>query len=473
MYYTSPMKRLFRKFVVKTGGVHRGEAGGVAVYSAFFIVFAIGVGALAIDVGRMTVLRSQMQDRADAGAMAAAVQLDGRLGAQTRAAAVAMNAMSQMSGIPGDGEVLNVQTVNFYSEYDPAPVAATGDEDSKFVEVILEPRRVDFFLEPVLNPSGNQHYKDLAALAVAAANPFICHAPPLMICDPGETDPTMDLALQSNIGRQILLKPPPGGGNTAWAPGNYGLLALPDGSIGADDIEAALAAVEPADCYSLDVSTAPGVKTNKVQKGMNARFDLPGGLHYPAPDVINYPKDVEIEADSTVMMGSGDWNIDAYWAAKHGGPVPDELGHSGPGGHDASRYQVYLYELGLQFGRNERQTIYPVAGALPEGYTLVSPAAPSVPVDPLNPDDPDYDGVPSQPVAANGYERRLVEVAVLQCVAEGVKGSHTYPTNGLYLEMFITQTVDEDPVGGIYGEIVRTLSPSNDPDFHANVKLID
>ena len=463
------MKRLFRKFVVKTDGVHRGEAGGVAMYSVFFIVFALGVGALALDVGRMTVLRSQMQDRADAGAMAAAVHLDGRDGAQARATAVATNAMSQMSGIPGDGENLNVQTVNFYSEYDPTPVAATGDEDSKFVEVTLEPRRVNFFLEPILNPSGADHYENLGALAVAAANPFICAAPPLMVCDLGETDPTMDLSLQSNIGRQIVLKPPPSGG-TAWGPGNYGLLALPDGSIGAADIETALASVEPADCYSLDVSTAPGVKTNKVKDGINARFDLPGGLPYPAPDVINYPQDVEIEADPNVVMGSGNWGIDAYWAAKHGGPVPVEL-QQGP--QSASRYQVYLYELGLQFGRNGRQTIYPVNGDLPEGYTLVSPAAPNVPVDPLNPDDPDYDGMPSQTVAANGYARRLVQVAVLQCAADGVKGSHTYPTSGNFLEMFLTQRVSEDPAGNIYGEIVRPLSPSNDPDFHANVKLVD
>ncbi len=111
------MKKLFRNFAFRAFWGCRGEGGGVTAYSAFFIVFAIGVGALAIDVGRMAVLRSQMQDRADAGAMAAAVQLDGRDGAQARATAVAMNARSQMSGIPGDGEDLNVQTVNFYSEY--------------------------------------------------------------------------------------------------------------------------------------------------------------------------------------------------------------------------------------------------------------------------------------------------------------------------------------------------------------------
>ncbi len=460
------MKKLFRNFAFRAFWGCRGEGGGVTAYSAFFIVFAIGVGALALDVGRMTVLRSQMQNRADAGAMAAAVQLDGRVGAQTRATAVAMNAMSQTSGISGDSQTLNVQTVNFYSEYGATPVAATGDEDSKFIEVILEPRRVDFLLEPVLNPSGTDHYKNLAARAVAGSNPFICQAPPLMICDLGEIDPAMNLSLQSNIGRQIVLKPPPGG-NSAWAPGNYGLLGLPDGSTGASDIENALAAVQPEDCYSLDVSTAPGGKTNKVKDGINARFDLPGGLPYPAPDVINYPKDVEIEASPQVMMGSGNWplgGLGGYWAAKHGGPVPNDM-------LGASRYQVYLYEQGLEFGRSDTdgQTIYPVVGALPAGYTLVSPAAPSIPEDAANPDDPDYDGVPSQTVASNGQARRLMKVAVLQCIAEGVKGSHAYPTNGNFVEIFITQSVKNKAV---YGEIVRPLTPSNDPGFHANVKLV-
>jgi hypothetical protein len=461
------MKKWFRKFEVKGVGVHRGEAGGVMVYSAFFIVLALSVGALVLDVGRMTVLRSQMQDRADAGAMAAAAQLDGRDGAQARATAVAMNATSQMSGIPGDGEDLNVQTVNFYSKYDPTPVAATGDEDSKFVEVTLEPRRVDFLLEPVLNPSGGQHYKSLAARAVAGLNPFICAVPPLMVCDPGETDPTKSLALVENIGRQTVLKMSPSGGG-AWGPGNYGLLALPDGSSGANSIEGALAAVEPEDCYTLDVLTAPGVAAKKVRHGINSRFEL-DHLSNPAPDVINYPKDVEIEADPMVVIGSGNWplgGLGGYWAAKHSGAtLPNDL-------LGASRYQVYLYELGLQFGRSDTngQTIYPVVGALPGGYTLVSPGGPSIPEDAANPDDPDYDGVPSETVAANGYARRLMKVAVLQCAAEGVGGSHTYTTNGNFVEMFITEAVDDKT---IYGEIVRPLTPSNDPNFHANVRLID
>ncbi|MBT3238015.1 MAG: hypothetical protein HOL37_03340 [Rhodospirillaceae bacterium] len=445
--------------------VVRDEAGGVAVYTGFFSVLALGAGTLVLDVGRMGVLRSQMQNRADAGAMAGASQLDGRVGAQSRAIALATNAMSQASFITSGTSELTVQSVDFYSEVEPDKIVASGDEDSKFIEIELDPKSIDFMFKPLLVTASGPNTQTMNAHATASSQPFICHAPPLMICDPGELDSSQDLSLQSNIGRQIALKPPPSGG-TAWAPGNYGLLALPDGSQGASDIEGALAAVEPADCYGLDVGTAPGVKTTKVKNGVNARFDLPGGLPYPAPNVINFPKDADVAADPNVYMGSGNWDLATYWADRHSTPLPTDL-------LDASRYQVYLYELGFEYARNGRQTIYPIEEALPSGFVTVTPMATDIPVDASHPDDPDYDGVPTATVADNGYSRRLVQVAVLQCQSEGVKGSHEYPTNGNYLEMFITEAVDGAPAGGIYAEIVRTLTPSNDPDFHANVKLVE
>jgi len=458
------MMRVLKNIAGLVGRLARNDKGGVAVFSGFFVVLALGAGALVLDVGRMSVLRSQMQDRADAGAMAGAAQLDSRAGAQVRATTIATAAMSQTSAITSSVSELGVASVTFYSEISPGLVLATGDEDSKYIEIGLDPKNVDYLLEPLLVTASGTHSQTLNATATAGVEPFICHAPPLMICDPGETDSTQDLSLAANVGRQIALKPPPSGGS-AWAPGNYGLLALPDGSIGANDLEAALAAIQPADCYGLDVGTAPGVKTNKVQNGINARFDVVGGLPYPAPNVINYPKDADILIDPNVSLGNASWDLAGYWTAKHTTPVPIEL-------LDASRYQTYLFELGLEFARNGRLTIYPIEGALPPGFTTVSPTAADIPVNASFPDDPDFDGVPSQTVASNGHARRLVQVAVLQCQAEDVKGAHEYPSNGNYLEMFLTEAVDGAPAGGIYAEVVRTLTPTNNPDFHANVKLV-
>ncbi|MEE8393197.1 MAG: pilus assembly protein TadG-related protein [Rhodospirillales bacterium] len=455
----------FCQVIARCKAFFTAERGGVAVYTSLFLLLAVGAGALAVDFGRLAVLGSQMQNRADAAAMAGATQLDGKDGARSRSSLIALNAMSQVSSIPGDGGDLAIQGVGFFSQIAPSRVVATGDEDSKFIEVILNPKRVDFIFSPLLDFSSTSNSKVMSSSAVAGTNPFICHAPPLMICDPSEGDPSLDLSLPQNAGRQIQLKPPINGGG-GWMPGNYGLLALPDGGVGASDIEEALAAVEPEDCYTLDVGTAPGVRTNKVQNGVNARFDLPGGLPYPAPNVINYPKDGDVELDPTIVVGSGTWDMDAYWAARHGGAPPAQL-------LGASRYQVYLFELGLEFARNGGQTVYPIEGTPPDGFTIVTPPGADIPVDPLNPDDPDFDGVPSSPVAANGYSRRLVQVAVLQCVAEGVSGSHTYPSNGDYVELFITEAVADEPAGGIYGEVVRPITTTNDPDFHANVRLVE
>lgn len=435
--------------------------GGVAVYMAIFGVVIVGAASLSLDFGRMVVLRTQMQDRADAGAMAGAVQLDGRDGAQARATAVARNAMRQTSGIAANGGELDVHAITFYSSMDP-DVSTVDDTDSKFIRVELNPKVVRMMFLPVLDSTAETE-RILRTQATATAAPFICHAPPLMLCDPKESNAGDDLSLPANVGRQIALKPPPNGG--FWAPGNYGLLALPDGSIGADDLMDALVAVEPPDCYSLDVTTAPGVKMNKIRDGINARFDL-DGLPDPAPNVINYPQDPALSGGVVGVLGAGDWDIETYWADRHGGSLPEAL-------DGASRYQVYLYELGETYARNGRQTQYPPADDLPAGFTLVTPPGEDIPEDADNPGDPNVDGVPDQAVASNGPARRLVKVAVLECMAEGIKGSHAYPTHGNYVEMFITQAVPTAPEGAIYGELVQPLSPNTDPDFHANVSLVE
>jgi hypothetical protein len=289
-----------------------------------------------------------------------------------------------------------------------------------------------------------------------------------MLCDFAEEDPALDLALPANIGRQIRLKEPQAGGGT-WAPGNFGLLSLPDGSGGANDIEGALAAVEPADCYGIDVITATGSKTNKTKDGINARFDVPGNpWPNPAPNVINFPRDADIIADPNAKLGSGNWDLAGYWMDKHGVAPPADL-------TGATRYQAYLYELGEEFARNGRETLYPVPASLPAGYTTVTPPAASVPVaaDPANANDNDFDGVPTQTEAANGYARRLVQVAQLNCVAEGINGYGTYPTDGNYIEVFLTETVKDPPDAAIYGEVVRPLTTINSPQFHANVRLVE
>ena len=465
----------------------RNQSGGVAVYAAIFSMLGIGAGALAIDIGRMTLLRAEMQNRADAGAMAGARYLDGRDGAQGRATEVATEAMQEYSNM-SNGSELSVPAagIDFYTTLDPL-VAATSDLDSGFIRVTLEPRQMTVYFRRVLDilaGQTNATSTTLNATAVAGTQPFICNAPPLMICDfndPAGSGP--DLKDPDNIGRQVRLKEPQGGGSQAWAPGNYGLLAV-NGSNAAGDAEAALAAVTPDACYAYLVQTNPGSMTNRVKKGINARFDLPANpWPYPAPNVINYPRDAVIIADSTATLGDGVWDLTTYWSARHGGAlVPPELSSIAGTGEQATRYQTYLYELGetflVQADSNEpgygKATIHPTV-ATPPGYAAVgpNPTGADVPVDGANPDDPEYDGEPSQTVASDGPARRIVEVALLKCATHNVQGSGSYPTEGNYLEMFITEYVPNPPNAAIYGEVLRALTPLNSPEFYSNVMLVE
>ena len=448
----------------------RDRSGGVAIYTAVFAVLGVSAGAVAIDFGRLQLVRTQMQHTADAAALAGVIHLNGQEGALARAENVAHNAMVQKSSVAATtGDQIAVAEVKFYSTYGATPVETTDDLDAQLIEVVLATRTAKNMFAPVLAKiatQGGSATQTLNARAVAGVRPYICHAPPLMMCDLTEDDPTLDPMDPANVGRMVVLKEPQGGGY--WAPGNFGLLSLPDGSSGAKDIEAALAAIAPQDCYQIDVLTATGSKTDKIKEGINVRFDTSTVSQPPAPNVISYDRDLDVIADDTVKMGSGVWDLSAYWTAKHGGAPPGLL--SG-----ATRYQAYLYELGEEFGRFGRQTIYPVPAdptTMPPGYSVVSPPGPDIPVDAANPNDPNYDGVPQNTPASNGPARRLLEVALLQCVADDVHGHHAYPTYGQYVEIFLTEEVNGAPEAAIYGEIVRPLSSVNDPEFHSNAALV-
>ena len=85
--------RMSRNGLVDRIGEFGAAAGGaVAIYVAFASVALIGALVLAIDVGRLAVVRSQMQNAVDAACISAVLQLDGETNARARAEAVARNA---------------------------------------------------------------------------------------------------------------------------------------------------------------------------------------------------------------------------------------------------------------------------------------------------------------------------------------------------------------------------------------------
>jgi Flp pilus assembly protein TadG len=428
------------------------QSGSVAVYSALFTILALSAGTVSIDVGRLVTLKAQMQHRADAGASAGAMQ---------RARDVAANASTDASNIASNTGAMAVASVNFYTEYSPN-VAATSDSNARIIEVIMTPQLVDFYFTPFLGLLIDQvtaDHQTVTAASVAQFAPIMCHAPPLMVCDLTETggEDVMDPA---NIGRQILVKSPQGS-NALWAPGNFGLLESGYGS-GANNLEIALADIEAPGCDSNVITTEPGTMANRVKDGINARFN--GSSYYtPAPNVQTYPRDTAFDAedadavDPGNRLGDGDWDVNDYWATNHPGDWMDS------DVRNATRYQMYLYELGETYAANGNQTIYPSPDTLPAGFTNVIPPYEDLPAT----------GEPDTIPASNGALRRVMQVAVLKCVAEEVRGRGDYPTDGNYIEVFLTEPVGDPPATAIYGEIIGRLTPDETMSFHSDARILD
>ena len=456
------------------------ESGAVAVYVALVSVALIGALVLGLDIGRLVTVQTQMQNAADAAATAAAIKLDGFDGARARATTVAKKAADPKSGFltkSGNPDI-EIDQVTFFSEYTPGgkQTVATSDGDAMIVKVTVVPRNVSLLLEPAfaaLAGSTAQRFTELNALAVAGNYMMMCDPPPLMICNPVEIG-LIDVTTTAAIGRQVKLRM---AGNSP-APGNFGLLCPPIGGGGAPDVEAFLAQPNYDECVASGLETKTGVVYTKVNNGINARFDIgkPKPLGDPARNVTVFVEDDSFAAD---MLGDGMWDANAYWdvAHDHDGDSVVDVGHEFPAAAlaDATRYQVYLYELNETYAHpisafDPPLTIYPVDDCtdLPTGFACVNPPGLDLPVN---------GAPPVSPPGVADARRRVMKAAVVRCVSLGIKGKTNIPMNQVKLiEIFISEPADGDSAttSPIVGEILGQITMYNPSGgILNNVNLIE
>src|SRR3546814_3840992 len=107
-----------------------------------------------------------------------------------------------------DDPNLAISEVVFYQSLEDG-ILATTDIDALAIEVTVQPRDLRFYFSAILDfVSGERSAQStsMSTRAGAKPQPYICHAPPLMICDLGELDPDLDLRKPEHAGRQISLK---------------------------------------------------------------------------------------------------------------------------------------------------------------------------------------------------------------------------------------------------------------------------
>lgn len=477
-------RNIFFQLLKKIG---KAQCGAMAVITVICLGLLAGAVAIAVEIGGYMNMATQLQHAADASALAGASQLDNKTGAIARAQLAATGALvnnrqtfANDADPDGTSVVIENSDIVFYSSLDPKTLVNIADPDAddlaNFIEVNVSPRTVNYAFAALVkdDPSAST-----GARAVAGLGEAICNVPPMMMCNPAETATSTAFDPTSYKGQGIILKS--AGANSAWAPGNFGLLALDNHNLSTNDLRDAMGKISPdAICFSTDGSTGskPG-ESSAVAQGFNVRFDIYEGAtkdlanesqYAPAPnavkgmirggpacsynpnggngwtkpvnpydgpedpgtpiaDAMGYPRDDcaysplsagdgDCTVDSSTRIGTGNWDIDSYTAVNHMGVNwMTELGTLTP-----SRFEVYKWELVGNIVNNG------VENANPQCNTQIP--------------DP-------------GPDRRVISIAVVNCIASGVTGQTPDLDIELWIDIFITEPMGAD--GGnnyLYGEII-------------------
>ena len=460
-------------------GLFRTQGGAVSVILAFALTALLGMGALAIDLGRAWNLSTELQNAADAGALACASQLDRKANALARARSAATGTLVQNTQIfatDGAGRDVKINTTDIvFLEDLVTRTVATTDAAARYCQVTISPRRVDFSFAQIIGapPSASP-----LAVAVAGLDVAKCEVPPILICNP---DDPLPFNLAAHIGDGITLKDSKGGG---LSPGNFGLLALPGKILSVNAIRDAFARTHPLNqCYGTTVDTKPGQST-AMSQGLNMRFDVysqathkvpPGepkvrSNPFYVPAMNNVKGLVKGGANCSYTSPTG-WNDPAVKYTGPGNPAPSSMGfprdncaynggwcdtgtggvNMGDGAWDSTAYMTTNHAVGIGAVPNldsepaiSRYEVY--------RWELDSPSMPTGEPEP----DPLVSTCHAAPVQTVP-DRRVMTVAVMDC--SKISGTTTIEPDA-WVQLFLTE-----PMGvfngnnDLYAEVIGPADP--------------
>ena len=270
----------------------RGERGSVLAASALgMLSFLLAVG-LGLDISHMYLAKTELQNAADAAALAGASGLNYNAGGIVLATNRAKEEMNkyEFDNVDVGLEAVNVRFGRNLSDFtngtdmDSATAASgTNPATIRFVKVTTPESPINIaFVSMVLGSS-----VDLKAEAVAGVSvPLTSFGGylPVSVVD--------DDALSTIKPKQLYtFRGAPQG---SVSPGNYQILAI-DGAGASDDRIGLASGVKNVVGPGGYVDTKPGVSAGAVRQGINTRFDdYAAGM-----DHVDYPPDTNIKEDIT------------------------------------------------------------------------------------------------------------------------------------------------------------------------------
>jgi hypothetical protein len=305
-----------------------GDTDGVILpYVTVMLVVIVGVSVLALDGSRYMSLQTQLQNGADALALAGGAELDRTPTAIARATH-AINRLITNSSLLGSGSDRNVRVarINFLRslpqrDSDPIlPGNRTSDPtQAAFVEVTVEPIRLGTILPASF--FGGSNVLTVGAQAVAGFDQVVCDFTPIFICNPFETggmtyrQATEALVSASNdrtAQRRLIRLTATQEKIGAFGRGDFGYVTPTTGSLPAyacgpiagGGIGQATAASRPPTCLRLSgVDLQPG-NDRVAMDGLNTRFDIYANAFGSCK--ANYVADANVRKGYTTL-GNVDW----------------------------------------------------------------------------------------------------------------------------------------------------------------------
>lgn len=298
---------------------HR-QTGAVAIMTAFALIVLIAFIGLVVDLGYLYTRKTELQNAADAAALAGARELNGTAAGVTAAAAQAIALAAANSS---DLDATPVAITNANIEFGPLPdgpwssvaTAQAAPGDKWFIKVdtssIAQGTRPTWFMGVVSAGMANTN-----TFGMAVAGRTVCEALPIFTCvRPGGT-PADDWGFVK--GASYRLAPPTAGSEIG--PGNIGWmdpvpLGAPSLINGTDEMREVL-------CRGQGYCIGPGIYTSLTQPAlpetmdaMNTRFGIYQGVLNKAPIKQACPADTNIKEyiyDDPAGAGSPvDWLVDA------------------------------------------------------------------------------------------------------------------------------------------------------------------
>jgi len=321
----------------------RDDSGIILPYVTILLVVIVGMSVLALDGARYVSLNTQLQQGADALALAGAAELDGSPTAITRACqAITLVINTTLVGSSTDA---NVQAPS--SCPGPATCPVTGScirflsslpaSDSIFpipsANVTTDPTQA-FYVEVTVTPVsmatilpasffGGSNTVTTGAQAVAGNNPVLCNFSPVYICNPYETSgmsssaatdalyaADTDTSFQQKLIRLVQGCTNPGCLNYL-IPTTGSLPASACGPSSTQGVSQALAMSEVSVCNKqsgVSLNTAPG-SSNTIADGFNTRFGLYSGsfgVSQSCGPATAYPPDANVRK-GYIHAGSSNW----------------------------------------------------------------------------------------------------------------------------------------------------------------------